>query len=160
VRPDFNHRLVAANDRNDIGDALIEFLAEQFLGCALLLVRDNQATGWLGRHNNKALPELTQLQIPLQEASVFNQVVVNQNHYLGIVGDLPNNRTLLSHFSCSPPQTALVIPLVVRERLVSFLYLQDSLEQLEKHFNEIIKLAKKTEMAFALLILKNKILAT
>ncbi|SHJ69701.1 Type II secretion system (T2SS), protein E, N-terminal domain [Malonomonas rubra DSM 5091] len=159
-QPDFNHRLVAANERNEIGNALIEFLAEKFQGCALMLVRDNLATGWLGRHQNQELSTLAQLQIPLREASIFNQVVVNQGHYIGIVGDLPHNRSLLSHFSCSPPQTALALPLMVRERLVSILYVQDSLEQLEKNFHLLINAARKTEMAFSMLILKNKILAT
>ena len=87
-------------------------------------------------------------------------MVKSKSHFLGAVSDTPHNRKLLENFSCTPPQTALVIPLLVKDRLVSILYIQDSLESLEKQFSELQNAARKTEMAFALLILKNKILST
>lgn len=157
---DFSHRLIRAEDRDDIARALIDHLGPQFYGCALLMVKATTATGWLCKANNREQNDFNRLQIPLQEPSIFSQVVKSKTHILGMVNDTPNNRRLLVHFTSNPPQTALVIPLVVKERLVSLLYIQDQAEQLEHHFGELQNLARKTEMAFAMLILKNKILNT
>ncbi len=159
-RDDFLQRLVSAAERNDIARALIDQLSPHYYGCALLMVKATTATGWLCKANNVEQKDFERLQIPLQEPSIFTQAAENKTHVLGIVNDTPNNRRLLVQFTSNPPQTALVIPLVVKERLVSLLYIQDKIERLERHFGEIQNFARKTEMAFAMLILKNKILHT
>jgi len=156
----FSQHLIAATDRNDIAKSLLNHLGDKCKGCGLLVVKATTATGWLCKSNNVEQSRFTDLQIPLQEPSVFNLVIKSKSHFLGAVSDTPHNRKLLENFSCTPPQTALVIPLQVKGRLVSILYIQDSLELLEKQFTELQNAARKTEMAFALLILKNKILST
>ena len=156
----FAQRLVKATDRNDIARALIDHLGPQYQGCALLMVKATTATGWLCKANNVEQKDFDRLQIPLLEPSIFSQVVKNKTHLLGMVNDTPNNRRLLVHFTSNPPQTALIIPLLVKERLVSLLYIQDGIEKLERHFGDLQNLARKTEMAFAMLILRNKILNT
>lgn len=153
-------RLIAATDRNDIANALIDYLGSRFKGCALLMVRATTATGWLCSHDHREQTDFNQLTIPLQEPSVLNLVAENRTFFLGSIADTPQNNKLLSAFTCKPPQTALVIPIQVKERLVGIVYIQDRLDQLEMHFVELQKLVHKTEMAFATLILKNKILAT
>jgi hypothetical protein len=48
--------------------------------------------------------------------------------------------------------------LIVRDRLVSILYIQGNLENLERCFTKMQNIADKIKMSFSLLILKNKIL--
>lgn len=156
----FNQQLAAANDRNDIARALINYLAREFSASALFMVRSATVTGWLLQSGNSEVTSFDQFSIPLHEPSVFSLVSNNKSHFLGLVTDTPQNRRLLEHFQPELPQTALVIPLLVRERLVSILYVQDTIETLEKRFAELQSLARKAEMSFTLLILKNKILTT
>lgn len=155
-----SQQLAAATDRNDIARSLINYLAQEFSASGLFMVRSTTVTGWLAQHDNVELAGFDQLNIPLQELSIFNQVVNSKSHFLGSVSDSPQNRNLLQLFAAKPPQTALVIPLLVRDRLVSILYIQDNLAILEKHFTELQSIARKAEMSFTLLILKNKILTT
>ncbi len=155
-----NQQLAAANDRNDIARALINYLTREFSASALFMVRSATATGWLLQSGNSEVTSFDQFSIPLHEPSVFSLVSNNKSHYLGLVTDTPQNRRLLEHFQAGLPQTALVIPLLVRDRLVSILYVQDTIETLEKRFAELQSLARKAEMSFTLLILKNKILTT
>jgi len=124
------------------------------------MVRPNMVTGWLAQQGNSEVSGFEQLNIPLHEASVFNLIINSKAHFLGAISDTPQNRQLLKQFNSQPPQTALIIPLLVRDRLVSILYIQDRLEELEKHFTELQNLARKAEMSMTLLILKNKILTT
>ncbi len=153
-------QLAAASDRNDIARAMINYLGQEFAACALLMVRPTSVSGWLAITNGVEPSGFDQFSISLQEHSVFSLVVNNKKHYLGPVADTPQNTKLLRFFQATPPQNALVIPLSVRDRLVSVLYIQDHLGALEGRFGELLNLAKKAEMSFTLLILKNKILTT
>lgn len=155
-----SQQLAAASDRNDIARSLINYLAQEFSTSALFMVRSTIVTGWLAQHKNMEPAGFDLLNIPLQEQSVFNQVVNSKSHFLGSVADTPQNRNLLAFFDSKPPQTALIIPLLVRDRLVGLLYVQDNLELIEKRFTELQNLARKMEMSFTLLILKNKIMTT
>lgn len=153
-------QLATAENRNDIAKALTAYLGQEFAACGLLMVRSPNVTGWRASLHGAELSGFDQLRIPLNGNSIFSQVVESRSHYLGPVIETPDNRTLLQHFNAKPTQHALVIPLLVRDRLISILYLQDNLEQLELRFAEAQNIAHKTEMSFTLLILKNKILTT
>lgn len=151
-------QLVSATDRNDIARSLINYLAQEFSVSALFMVRADIVHGWLAKYGNIEPTGFDRLQINLQKQSIFNQLVENKSYFLGSVSDTPQNSLLLKFFDTQPPQTALIVPLLVKDRLVSILYLQDRLEILEKNFFEVQKMAQKAQMAFTLLILKNKIL--
>ena len=155
-----NQQLASATDRNDIARALINYLAQEFTASGLFMVRSTTITGWLAQYGSVEPVGFDQLNIPLQEPSIFNLVVNSKSHFLGSVSDTQQNRKLLELFDSQLPQTVLVIPLLVRDRLVSILYVQDELAQLEKRFTELQNIARKAEMSFTLLILKNKILTT
>ena len=155
-----SQQLVSANDRNDIARALINFLCQQYYACALFMVRASTVSGWQAFCDGKEPADFRQFTIPLWEHSVFDLVVENKTHYLGMVTDRSHNRRLLQCFNGSPPEAALLIPLLVRDRVVSILYLQDQMQKLEKGFTSLMNLAQKADMAFTLLILKNKILTT
>lgn len=160
LQTSLGQQLAEAKDRNDIGKALINHLSNEFSACGLFMVRDTIVSGWLGRSGTTELKDFDQLNIPLHEPSIFNLVVSSKTHILGPVIDTAQNRKLLAAFASNSPQTALVLPLLVRNRLVSILYIQDSVVTLEKRFSELKRLASKAEMTFTLLILKNKILTT
>lgn len=155
-----SQQLVSATDRNDISRSLINYLGQEFAASAMFMVRSTMVHGWLAQHGNVEPPGFDRLRIPLQEHSIFNQIIGSKSYFIGSVSDTPQNRHLLEFFNSQPPQPALLVPLMVKDRLVSILYIQDRLEILEKNFTEVQNLARKAEMAFTLLILKNKILTT
>jgi len=154
----FCQQLAAANDRNDIARALINYLGQEFHAIGLFMIRMMTASGWLAVCDGTEAEDFHQLSIPLHEHSAIDIVVNSKSHFLGIITDTPQNRKLLSLFNAAPPQEALIIPLSVRDRLVSVLYVQDRMEILEKRFTELTNIARKAEMSFTLLILKNKLL--
>ena len=156
---DLLHILAAANERDDIARGIINYLKVEFPVCALFMVRGETATGWLaaGQWSKRRFDQLT---VQLTEYSVLNLVVTNRAHYLGPISATEQNRKIMDFFGSHPPQNCLAIPLMVQNRLVSILYVQGALEQLEQHFAELHYIAGKAEMAFKLLILKNKILSS
>ncbi|MCD6581291.1 MAG: hypothetical protein J7K90_05775 [Desulfuromusa sp.] len=152
-------QLAEAKERDDISGAIINYLKKDFPDCALLMVRADLATGWLAA-NSKTSKIFEQINIPMLENSVFNLVATSHSHYLGPVTDSLQNRKMLDYFGSRPPVEALVLPLLVRDRLVSLLYIQGQFEDLERRVIEIQNIVAKAEMSFKLLILRNKILTT
>ncbi len=152
-------QLVDANERDDIARAIIGYLKKDFPASALMMVRNGMITGWLAATDNTS-QHFEQINIPIQDYSVFSLVATSHSPYLGPVTDSLQNRKILNYFDSQPPQNALVIPLIVRDRLVSILYIQGNLENLERYFTEMQNIADKIKMSFSLLILKSKILTT
>ncbi len=154
--------LAHAEERDDIAHALINHLRKDFPECGLLIIREETATGWVatGGKQDSPFSPFDQIVIDLNRESLFRDVVTNRNHYLGPVFKSTENRKILSYFCSRPSQQALAVPLTVQNRLVSILYVQGALEILEQHLTELQSLAGKAEMAFKLLIIKNKILNT
>lgn len=151
-------QLAEAKERDDIAAAIINHLKQDFPNCALLMVRADTVTGWLAS-NNKSSQTFAHINIPILENSVFNHVATNNAHYLGPVGDSMHNHKILDYFAAQPPVNALVIPLMVRNRLVSILYVQGNFEDLERRQVAIQTIVAKAEMSFQILIMRNKILS-
>lgn len=150
-------RLAEATDRDDIGRAVLDSLEQDFPHSALFVVREQIANGWMisGRTESD---DFNQRQIDLSEDSVLQTVTDSMVFYLGGLTDTPTNRCLVGLFGTNLPQSTLAIPISVKNRLVGLLYVQGTLLQLEKKLVEIQQIVGKAEMAFRILILKNKIL--
>ncbi len=149
-------QLAEAGERDDIARAMVNYIRTLFPDCALFMVRDNKVTGWLASRKEIS-QDFEQIEIPLDKSSLFNPALTTP-YYLGPVIDSAQNRKILRIFQSTLPQNVLIMPLMVRKRLVSFLYIQGEIEKLEHHLNAIGALVSKAELAFNILILKNKIL--
>ena len=60
----------------------------------------------------------------------------------------------------NPHKDKILQRIKMMERLISFICLQESAEQLNLHYSVLQGLACKTKRAFTLLIMRNKILAS
>lgn len=156
---DILHLLAEAQQRDDIAFAVIHYFEVNFPHCGLFMVRGDMVSGWLAA-GTQPRQEFDHLSVPLAEDSIFRLVASQGSYYLGPVSESDQNRKILDFFKTSPPQNCLTVPLRVRDRLVSILYIQGPLENLEQYFAEIQYIVGKAEMAFKLLILKNKILSS
>jgi hypothetical protein len=150
-------RLNAAEDREDIANAIIDFTEPQQGGVGLLMIKDGVAIGWKGSFNGEPVKDFDQLQIPLEDPSILRTVAETKAPYSGPLPKEVNNILLTTRFSLKPPKSVLLMPLLLRGRLVTLLYLQGAQEILQSQLPEYQKLIDKAAMAFEMLILKNKI---
>mgnify|MGYP005843762191 CR=1 FL=1 len=157
--PDIRLQLANSKNRNDIAGALITALQVTFPHCGLVMVRKETISGWMAS-GNKPREQFEQLSFPGHAESIFNQVVNTDAEVLGPLSDSEHDRRILQFFDSTLPQTAFAVPLRVQQRLVSILYIQGPAEQLSRHLNDIHRLTEKAELAFKLLIIRNKILTT
>ncbi len=153
----FCKQLNSAENRDDIANAVIDYMAPTNCDVALLMIKDGDAIGWKGASGGEFLLNFEQLQIPLNQPSVLQTVAESKSYYLGPLPKEINNILLSSRFNHIHPKAVLLIPLMLRGRLVCMLYLQNFSEDIQTQLPEYQKLITKVIMAFEMLILKNKI---
>ncbi len=146
-----------ARNRDDIASPLLDFLKPTFPESALLTIKNNQLIGWKATVEDPDRP-FQLLGIDLQRSFIFANPTESAAHYLGPLTASEQDLKLLDFFHSRLPQTALILPIKVRDRRVAVLYIQAPLEKLEEHFSLCHRLARKMELALQLLILRNKIL--
>jgi type II secretion system (T2SS) protein E len=150
--------LAEAKDREEIADTIVAFLGQEFERVALFMIRGTAASGWRAMRDNKTLPDIGNIQIPLDGPSVLKVVTDGKSFYLGPIPDTPGNAAMLAGTGGGASSSAVLIPLMMMGRVVSIVYVDGGEEPLTNRLAELHKLVGKAAMAFEILILKNKIL--
>lgn len=150
--------LVAIRDRNDVADAVINYLGTHYARAALFMVVAGQVTGWRSAKQGEPLPAFDQFQLPLSEPSVLKTAVESNSYFLGPVPASGANLALTTFLGKPAPKTALLMPMSMLGRVVGLIYVDDPDVDLSQEVATLQKLAGKALMAFEILILHNKIL--
>jgi hypothetical protein len=145
------------DNREEIADLAMAFFAQEYRSGALFMVRHNTAFGWRAVRNGKHLSGFENFQDSLDEPSVLQTVSLSRHHYLGPMPRTPFNSLLLQELGGQIPEQVLVIPIILLDRLIGFLYLDNPKLHLAALIPETQELAGKLTMAFEMLILKNKL---
>jgi MshEN domain len=153
-----SRELAKAEGREEISDALIRYLGQEFHRVALFAVRGATAYGWraaVGRFDIEGFDRFT---VPLDGPSVMKTVVEGSGIYLGPVADIPGNRRILEALGSVNPAAVLVLPIIVTSRVVALLCVEDSRDILSERTTELQKLLAKTALALEILIFRDHIL--
>ena len=110
--------------------------------------------------NKSPIPDIENLQIPLDEPSVLKVVNDGRSFYLGPIPDTTGNARMLAGIGGGTPSSALLLPLTIMGRVVAVVYVDGGKEPVANRLTDLQKLVSKAGIAFEILILKNKILMT
>jgi len=149
--------LAEAKDRDTIAEALATYVSRDYERVALFMVKGKVAAGWKGFARQKGIAGFEHFQIPLDDPSALKIIVDTKNFYLGPMLDTEGNKRIQAALGGGTPETVLLIPLIMMERVVTIFYV-DGGKDPGKNLFELQKLAGKAAVAFEILILKNKIL--
>ena len=150
--------LVKAKDRNDVADALITYLGAHYARAALFMVIANQVTGWCSIKDSQAIPGFDDFQLALSDPSVLKTAVESKSYFLGPIPSQGVNPILTEALGSPTPTTAILLPMMIRGRIVGLIYVDDATVNLSEAVADIQKVVGRAIMAFEILILKNKIL--
>lgn len=154
----FSEQLTQSEDRDDIATCLINYVAQEFSAGGLLMIKGDQAMGWKATIGNEPVEDFDRFHVSLDQPSILLTVAESNSYYLGPVTETTQNILLISQFGSDIPETVLLVPLMLRGRLVSILYVQDNVSTISNKLAELQRLVNKSSMAFEMLVLKNKIL--
>lgn len=114
--------LAEAKDRDEILELLLQVAHQTFEYVALFVVHDDVADGRLAVGPGASTAAVRALSVALSEPSLLRTVRLSTAHYLGPVHDEGGNRRLLHDLERDTPVTALVLPILVRGRVVLLLF--------------------------------------
>lgn len=157
---EFCIRLADAKDRETIAQALLAFIGQEFHCGAILTVKGNLASGWHAVLNGKPLINFNQMAVALDQKSLIRQIVDNKTYYIGPPQTTEQDISFLQCFYNKLPETVLLVPLIIKNRLIGILYFQDKKEHLEERISLAHQIAVRASMSFEILILRGKILIT
>lgn len=157
---DMARRLVAAGNRDDVADALIEYLGSHYARAVLFMVVAGQVTGWRAAKYRQPIPAIDQFQLPLSEPSVLQTAVESNSFFLGPIPPSGANLALTTLLGKPAPTTALLLPLSMLGRVVGLIYIDDPVVDMAETVTTVQKVAGKALLTFELLILHSKILRT
>jgi hypothetical protein len=147
--------LAGAVTRDAIGEALTEYLRRRYFRAALFLPKEALITGWLAASADGYQPNFGDVRIEMALPSSFLQVIDTKNFVMGQLLS-PTDYKAASAIS-SQDRPAILLPIVLMNRVVAILCVVDTLEGLTRGLAELQKIAVKAAMAFEILIMRNKI---
>jgi len=143
--------------REQLAEEVVGFMAARYRRVALFAVRQDLATGWSGSGPGLDLDQLLSLAIPLKEPSIFSPVQASQSVFVGLPVPGPRSQAFYERLGANAPPNLLLVPVVLRDRLVAILYADNLNEALGAIDMAIWKrLAQMIAMSLEILILKNK----
>lgn len=150
-------KLQEVDIRDEIADVLLGFAAPYLERRLLLFRRQERIIGWRGEGPGVVEQALRAVEIESREPSVFTSLTGATSLWLGPLPPLEPNRRLVAGLGGAAPKDCIVLPLVLRSKIVCYLYGDNRQEGVSgAPLAELRRLLAKAGLAFEIYILKNK----
>ena len=159
-RDEVKEVLEAAATRDEIGDALSDYLRSA-CGCGLvLIVKDGMALGWKGFAPAVDASVIEAIALPLTAPSIFRTVNESREPFRGpprADGAALQNR-LWKLIRCTPPDEVVVVPVAFGKRVVNLVYAHGITGEMlpETTISELTEVCAFGSAAYARIIRKKK----
>jgi hypothetical protein len=152
-------RLRAAETRDDVFDAVLDYAAAEFRRAALLVVQQDRVIGWSGRGEGLSPGRIRNVVVSLDRPSLFIFFRTGGDYYYGPVPDLPANARFYLDLGIPPPARVLLLPLTIKDRPSVILYAdQGSATGKAPDVQTYRRLLRKAAIGLEVLILRNKLM--
>jgi len=152
--------LSEVRDQQEVLQILLRHLSQVFERAAIFLVRENEVSGWKAVCRQQEITSFEELNLPLESPSVLKTVVEGKSFYLGPISVNGLNQDLLNALGGDTPEAVLLMPLVLDGRVVNLFYGDGGSGQLVGQVGALQRLQEMAVLAFRILILKNRLLAS
>lgn len=149
-----------ARSRDDVADALIRYLGQEFGTGALFVLRGTVAMGWRGVARSALIDDIKSLSLVMSKPSVLRDVVETKAFALGPLVSTPENRRILQILSLADDTSLFAVPVLMMGKTVAVVLVVADMDDLVPRLNQLQDLIRKMALAFEMLIIKNKIMMT
>lgn len=122
--------LASSVGREDIARVLLRFAVGKFKRSLLLSVQKDLLLGWRGAGHGVREKAVRRIGISLREQNTFRLVAQTRSHFAGPLKRTPGTAVFFKLLGGGFPQTAVMMPMLVHERVVHLLYLDQGPDQL------------------------------
>ncbi|TSC25826.1 general secretion pathway protein GspE [Corallococcus sp. Z5C101001] len=128
--PEAQAELARSSDREDVARTVLRFALGKWRRCLLLSVQGNLVTGWHGMGQGVNDEGVRRIGVPLRDQSTFRLVRDLRSHYVGPVKRDAAMGMFYRLLGGGFPTTAVILPLLVRGKVVHLLYVDNGPDQL------------------------------
>ncbi|NOJ92996.1 general secretion pathway protein GspE [Corallococcus coralloides] len=118
-----------SSDREDVARTVLRFAMGKWRRCLLLSVQGNLVTGWHGMGQGVSDEGVRRIGVPLRDQSTFRLVRDLRSHFVGPVKRDAAMGMFYRLIGGGFPSTAVILPLLVRGKVVHLLYVDNGAEQ-------------------------------
>ncbi len=123
-------QLAHTTGREDIARVLLRFAVSKFKRALLLSVHRDLLLGWHGAGQGVREKAVRRIGVSLKEQNTFRLVAQTRSHFVGPLKRTPGMAVFFKLLGGGFPQTAVVMPMLVHERPVHMLYVDQGPDQL------------------------------
>ncbi len=150
-------QLQASSDREDIARTVMQFARSKFRRALLLNVQGDLVTGWRGIGQGVQPRAVRRIGVTLREQNTFRLVRDLRSHFVGPMKRTPGMAVFYKMLGGGYPTTAVILPLLVREKLVHLLYVDQGPDQLTPpDVGELLILSQAVARSYEALIKQRK----
>lgn len=156
-------QLSQSSDREDVATTVLRYAVGRWRRCLLLSVQGSLVTGWHGMGRGVRDAAVRRIGVALREGNTFRLVRDTRSHYIGPVRrDTAMNvfyRLLGADKRPEPPfpKTSVILPLLVRGKVVHLLYVDNGPDQLTTpDVGELLILAQSVARSYEAMIRRRK----
>jgi hypothetical protein len=156
-------QLSQSSDREDVATTVLRYAVGRWRRCLLLSVQGSLVTGWHGMGRGVRDAAVRRIGVALREGNTFRLVRDTRSHYIGPVRrDTAMNvfyRLLGADKRPEPPfpKTSVILPLLVRGKVVHLLYVDNGPDQLTTpDVGELLILAQSVGRSYEAMIRRRK----
>lgn len=151
-------QLQTSTNREDIATTVLQFARSKFRRSLLLNVQGDLVTGWKGMGKGVSVRAVRRIGVTLREANTFKLVRDLRSHFIGPMKRTPGMQVFYEQLGGGYPQTAVILPLLVRGKLVHLLYVDHGPDQLTPpDVGELLILAQTVTRSYETLIKQRKL---
>ncbi|NMO14068.1 general secretion pathway protein GspE [Pyxidicoccus fallax] len=122
--------LARSSDREDVAHTVLRFALGKWKRSLLLSVQGSLVTGWHGMGASVREAAVRRIGVALREQSTFRLVRDTRSHYIGPVKRDAAMAVFYKLLGGGFPTTAVILPLLVRGKVVHLLYVDNGPDQL------------------------------
>ncbi len=157
---DAQKRLQTSTNREDIALTVLQFARSKFRRSLLLNVQGDLVTGWKGMGKGVTVRAVRRIGVTLREANTFKLVRDLKSHFIGPMKRTPGMDVFYELLGGGYPQTAVILPLLVRGKLVHLLYVDHGPDKLTPpDVGELLILSQSVTRSYEALIRARKALS-
>jgi type II secretion system (T2SS) protein E len=149
--------LSRSSDREQVATTVLRFALGKWKRCLLLSVQGNLVTGWRGMGQGVREAAVKRMGIGLQGPGTFRLVRDTCSHYVGPVRRDAGSGLFYKLLGGDYPTTAVILPLLVRGKLVHMLYVDNGPGQLTPpDVGELLILSQSVGRSYEAMIRRRK----
>lgn len=158
--PEAQKQLQSSTNREDIALTVLQFARSKFRRSLLLNVQGDLVTGWKGMGKGVTVRAVRRIGVTLREANTFKLVRDLKSHFIGPMKRTPGMAVFYELLGGGYPQTAVILPLLVRGKLVHLLYVDHGPDKLTPpDVGELLILSQSVTRSYEALIQQRKALS-